>query len=126
MLLTGGQEKKVRLFDLSRPDADPVYIGKNEDNAHDGTIKSVLWVDDSGGVSGGDDGFIKFVIHSTVMKVLIGLQMVGSQKRDFDTFLGSRFSDHFVRIISFSFYSDSYSRKESLRHTLCTRGCADA
>lgn len=60
-LLTGGQEKKIRLFDLSRPEADPTFIrGSPGDTAHDGTIKSVLWVGDWGGVSGGDDGFIKW------------------------------------------------------------------
>jgi serine-threonine kinase receptor-associated protein len=63
-MLTGGQEKKVRLFDLNRPDAEPSFIGgSNGETAHDGVIKSVLWVGDWGGVSGGNDGLIKSVIH---------------------------------------------------------------
>lgn len=48
-ILTGGHEKKVRLFDLSRPDAEPVLLsrlseGGNRDiTAHDGVIKSLIW-----------------------------------------------------------------------------------
>lgn len=56
-MLTAGQEKRIRLFDINRPDAEPGFVGGEA--AHDGVIKSVLWVDESGGVSGGDDGFIK-------------------------------------------------------------------
>jgi len=56
-LLTGGQEKKVRIFDLGRPDADPDIMGGGL--SHDGTIKSVVWFDENAGVSAGDDGFIK-------------------------------------------------------------------
>jgi len=59
-MLTGGQEKKIRLFDLNRPDAEPVFIGKSGETPHEGVIKSVIWVGDWGGVSGGDDGFIKW------------------------------------------------------------------
>ena len=61
-MLTGGQEKKIRLFDLNRPDVDPISIGNGE-IAHDGVIKSVLWVGDWGGVSGGDDGLVKSVLY---------------------------------------------------------------
>jgi serine-threonine kinase receptor-associated protein len=56
-LLTGGHEKKVRVFDLGRPDADPVLLG-----THAGTVKSVVWVDDGLGVSAGDDGLVKWVV----------------------------------------------------------------
>ncbi|EPQ26986.1 uncharacterized protein PFL1_05622 [Pseudozyma flocculosa PF-1] len=44
-ILTGGHEKKLRLFDLSRPDAEPDYllIDGEKGTAHDGTIKSVVW-----------------------------------------------------------------------------------
>lgn len=64
-MLTGGQEKKIRLFDLNRPDAEPFYIGGDKgETVHDGVIKSVLWVGDWGGVSGGDDGLIKSAVYS--------------------------------------------------------------
>jgi WD40 repeat protein len=46
----------VRSFDLGRPDADPVVLG-----THEGTVKSVVWVDDTLGVSAGDDGLVKCV-----------------------------------------------------------------
>lgn len=58
-LLTGGQEKKVRMFDLGRPDADPDYLGEPGALSHEGTVKSVVWVGDHTGVTAGEDGFIK-------------------------------------------------------------------
>ena len=59
-LLTGGQEKKVRIFDLSRPDAEPeVLLNGGAATTHDGTVKSVVWVGDNTGVSAGEDGKIK-------------------------------------------------------------------
>ncbi|KAI9455602.1 WD40-repeat-containing domain protein [Lactarius psammicola] len=54
-LLTGGQEKKVRIFDLGRPDADPDILGGSL--SHDGTIKSVVWFDENSGVSAAEDGW---------------------------------------------------------------------
>jgi len=59
-LLTGGQEKKVRIFDLNRPDAEPDPLYDSGMLSHDGTIKSVVWVGDHTGVSAGEDGIIKW------------------------------------------------------------------
>lgn len=60
-LLTGGQEKKARIFDLSRPDAAPDFLGGDSSAfCHEGTVKSVLWVGESLGVTAGDDGFVKW------------------------------------------------------------------
>ncbi|KAH9483744.1 Serine-threonine kinase receptor-associated protein [Psilocybe cubensis] len=59
-LLTGGQEKKVRIFDLNRPDAEPDFLFDNGPFSHDGTIKSVVWVGDHTGVTAGDDGKVKW------------------------------------------------------------------
>lgn len=42
-ILTGGHEKKLRLFDLAKPDADAVEFGSPSSPAHDGNIKSILW-----------------------------------------------------------------------------------
>jgi serine-threonine kinase receptor-associated protein len=61
-LLTGGQEKKVRIFDLSRPDAEADFLGDVGLPSHDGTVKSVVWVGEHTGVSAGEDGIIKFVV----------------------------------------------------------------
>jgi serine-threonine kinase receptor-associated protein len=59
-LLTGGQEKKARIFDLGRPDAEPdVLLHDGAATSHDGTVKSVVWVGDHTGVSAGEDGLIK-------------------------------------------------------------------
>lgn len=63
-LLTGGQEKKVRMFDLTRPDAEPeLLLSGGSPTSHDGTVKSVVWVGDFTGVSAGEDGVIKCVHH---------------------------------------------------------------
>ncbi|KAI0340644.1 WD40 repeat-like protein [Trametopsis cervina] len=60
-LLTGGQEKKVRMFDLRRPDADPDFFYESGATlSHDGTVKSVVWVGEHTGVTAGEDGMIKW------------------------------------------------------------------
>jgi len=60
-LLTGGQEKKARIFDLNRPDAEPDFLyDSGVLSSHDGTIKSVVWVGDHTGVTAGEDGMIKW------------------------------------------------------------------
>lgn len=65
-LLTAGHEKKVRLFDLSRPEADPVFLQRsNGADAHDGVIKSVIWdAERAMGVSAGDDKVVRWVSFS--------------------------------------------------------------
>ncbi|KIK59670.1 hypothetical protein GYMLUDRAFT_44108 [Collybiopsis luxurians FD-317 M1] len=60
-LLTGGQEKKVRIFDLNRPDADPDFLSETGGAlSHEATVKSVVWVGDFTGVTAGEDGLIKW------------------------------------------------------------------
>ncbi|ETW85546.1 hypothetical protein HETIRDRAFT_448621 [Heterobasidion irregulare TC 32-1] len=60
-LLTGGQEKKARIFDLGRPDAEPdVLVESGSVSTHDGTVKSVVWVGEHTGVTAGEDGKIKW------------------------------------------------------------------
>ena len=61
-LLTGGQEKKVRIFDIANPGAEPDILSDGNGLSHDGTIKSVVWFDENTGVSGGEDRFIKWVL----------------------------------------------------------------
>lgn len=80
--LTGGQEKKVRLWDLSRVGelgeaatngakagatngnnavGDPSFFkAPGLNTAHDGTVKSVIWGGDNFGVSAGDDGVVRW------------------------------------------------------------------
>lgn len=59
-LLTGGQEKKVRIFDLNRPDAEPDFLTEPGNAlSHEGTVKSVVWVGDYTGVTAGEDGLLK-------------------------------------------------------------------
>lgn len=60
-LLTGGQEKKVRIFDLNRPDVEPDFLCDSGPFSHDGTVKSVIWIGDHIGVTAGEDGKIKCV-----------------------------------------------------------------
>lgn len=58
-LLTGGQEKKVRIFDLSRPEAEPDFLCDSGLLSHEGTVKSVLWVGEHTGVTAGEDCRVK-------------------------------------------------------------------
>lgn len=59
-LLTGGQEKKARIFDINRPDAPPDFLEDTNGLAHEGTVKSVIWVADNLGVTAGEDGNVKW------------------------------------------------------------------
>lgn len=60
-ILTGGQEKIVRMFDLRRPDADPdEFMEANASTTHEGTVKSVVWVGEHTGVTAGEDGMVKW------------------------------------------------------------------
>lgn len=65
MLLQGGNEKKIRLFDLGRPDAEPLILGSRPDGLScDGTIRSLVWDDAQGGavgVSASEDGLVRCV-----------------------------------------------------------------
>lgn len=56
-IATGGPEKKLRLFDLSRSDGAPQEIGQG---AHSGTIRTVSWSDPNVLVSGSEDKYIRW------------------------------------------------------------------
>ncbi|TIA93402.1 hypothetical protein E3P99_00178 [Wallemia hederae] len=66
-VLTGGNERLLRLYDLE--DIDNVHLlvdsedGKNE--AHSSTIKSILWQDAAHAISASEDGHIKWWDLST-------------------------------------------------------------
>lgn len=51
----------MRIFDLSRPDAEPDFLCDSGPLSHDGMVKSVVWVGEHTGVSAGEEGKIKFV-----------------------------------------------------------------
>lgn len=59
-VVTGGHEKKLRLFDLQRPDKEELLGGER---AHEGTIKSAVWhrggVEDTV-VSAGEDKVVRW------------------------------------------------------------------
>lgn len=64
-IFTGGHEKKLRLFDLNRPDADPLEFSNNatKGTAHEGNIKSVVWQRGAGQnavVSAGEDKVVRW------------------------------------------------------------------
>lgn len=61
-LLTAGHEKKIRLFDLAKPEAAPTFLYKNGGGevSHDGTIKSIVWDRARAmAVSAGDDKVVR-------------------------------------------------------------------
>lgn len=62
-ILTGDQEKKVRIFDLARPEAECEYLSDASTAtglAHGGVLKSVVWVSDQLAVTAGEDGAVKW------------------------------------------------------------------
>lgn len=65
-VLTGGQEKKLRIFDLARPEQDPMYLvrpGEAEaGKAHEGNVRSVVWDSQDGNVavSAGEEGVVRW------------------------------------------------------------------
>lgn len=71
-ILTGGHEKKLRLFDLARPDAEPSLLstaGSDKQLAHEGNIKSVVWQRGDGegtAVSAGEDKIVRWVLAYSV------------------------------------------------------------
>jgi serine-threonine kinase receptor-associated protein len=62
-IVTGDQTKKIRIFDLSRPDADPRFLNApGSDSAHEKIVKSVVWLPDGNQiVSGGEEGKVQSV-----------------------------------------------------------------
>lgn len=62
--ITGGQEKKVRIWDLSRASEnvpDPSFLkAPNLQTAHEGTVKSVVWGEENLAVSAGDDAVVRW------------------------------------------------------------------
>lgn len=71
--MTGDQTKKVRIFDLARPDADPRYlVAKGGETAHERTVKSVVWLPEGRQiVSGGEDGVVKSAVLASPPKSLL-------------------------------------------------------
>lgn len=51
----------MRIFDLSRPDAEPEFLCDSGTLSHDGMVKSVVWVGEHTGVTAGEEGKIKLV-----------------------------------------------------------------
>jgi len=54
------KRKKARIFDINRPDAPPDFLEDTSGLAHEGTVKSVIWVAENLGVTAGEDGNIKW------------------------------------------------------------------
>lgn len=49
-LMTGGQEKKIRIFDLENVNAEPMVF-----EGHTGTVKRCLWLDPDSFITIADD-----------------------------------------------------------------------
>ncbi|CAE6502874.1 unnamed protein product [Rhizoctonia solani] len=59
--MTGGQEKKVRLWDLRGEKPEPSFLkAPGLATAHEGTVKSVIWGSEHMGVSAGDDAVVRW------------------------------------------------------------------
>jgi len=65
-LVTGGHEKKVRIYDLGKPDADPLVLSDGGKDAHDGVVKSVVAITDTLVATAAEDGFVKCVAFNVM------------------------------------------------------------
>lgn len=75
-ILTGGQEKKARIFDLGKPDAAPDFLGGDATTTcHEGTIRSVVWVSESVTVTAGEDGFVKCVFFFVCLESCVCIDL---------------------------------------------------
>lgn len=63
-LLTGGQEKQLRVFNIEKTEADPEEIGK-----HDGSIKKCIWINDTVVLTASEDKTIRKWDTSTKSEV---------------------------------------------------------
>jgi serine-threonine kinase receptor-associated protein len=63
-ILTGGQDKALRIFDLSKPEAEPLIM-----EGHSQPIKTALWVDQNTIISGAQDSTFKVWDTRTLSEV---------------------------------------------------------
>jgi len=120
-IVTGGQEKKLRLYDVERPETEPFVFVTNESEAsgstlaHDGTIKSVVWDDErSQVVSAGEDKIVRWWDLRTLKCVhaMSLLDPITSMDRSHDAALLSLTTGKQV------IFLDSSSRQPVIAHTL--------
>ena len=69
-IITGGQEKKLRLFDLEKPDSPTFFVdGKFGDLAHGENIKSVVYDDVNNAIISADDKTLVSVFLSLLSSI---------------------------------------------------------
>ena len=58
-VITAGQEKKLRLFDLDRPEEPEYFTSEGSQLAHDGNIKSIVYDEPHQQIISVDDRVLK-------------------------------------------------------------------
>lgn len=76
-IVTGGQEKKVRIFDLQKPDAQPAVLSDTGSTSHEGTVKSVVWFDNNMVATASEDGTIKYASEPSKNELYLSDQFPG-------------------------------------------------
>lgn len=76
-IVTGGQEKKVRIFDLQKSDAQPTLLSDAGSISHDGTVKSVVWFDVNTVATASEDGTIKYASDLPDRELCLSAQLSG-------------------------------------------------
>jgi serine-threonine kinase receptor-associated protein len=79
-VVTGGFEKKIRIFDLSKPDTPTFLAEEGSSTAHDTPIKSVVFNESKQQVISADEKSLKFVSFCYVLLSDFE-QNLGHQKR---------------------------------------------
>ncbi|PWZ00307.1 WD40 repeat-like protein [Testicularia cyperi] len=128
-ILTGGHEKKLRLFDLQRPDAQPDYFVFDDTKgvAHDGVIKSSVWHRNGSGaagtsgdsnvvVSAGEDKVVRWWDTRTLEKTseLVFQDPISSMERS-STCLGELLTVTSGKTV---YFIDAFSRQIRKQHSL--------
>jgi len=120
-VVTGGQEKKLRMYNVERAEADPSFFVSGQHDAsrsgtaHDGTIKAVVWDDErSLVVSAAEDKIVRWwdtrtleCVHSMNLP-----DPITSMDRSHDAALLSLTTGKKVLFL------DSSSRQPTISHTL--------
>lgn len=121
-ILTGGHEKKLRLFDVAKPDQEAQLLREKslDGLAHEGVIKSVVWQRGDGeniAISAGEDKIVKWWDLRSMSKVseLAFNEPITSMERSNNAALGELITIASGKKV---FFIDAHNKELIKEHTL--------